>query len=282
MACPANGHRNNRLDLAGSGGGRRLVLLAFHIATIGFRRVLGPRMLIRVGANTQTVRPVPCELTALTGKNATWTQFNYSRGTQVFWEGKAAELIYQIKQGAVRTYRLLADGRRQIGMFHLPGDIFGVETGEIHRFAAEAIIDTTVWIASRHDLFESSTADDFADTRKILDLLHQSLHHVQNHLVILGRETALEKLAYFLLEMDRRMKRPKLMLLPMTRRDVGDYLGLSLETVSRSLSIFEDQGILSFTGNNRREIVLHNREKLAQLADGISLTSIPQGSELSG
>jgi CRP/FNR family nitrogen fixation transcriptional regulator len=201
---------------------------------------------------------------------------------QIFWEGKAAELIFQIKEGAVRTYRLLADGRRQIGMFYLPGDIFGVETGELHRFAAEAIIDTTVWIARRRDLFEGSTGDDLADTRKICDLLQQNLQHVQNHLMILGRETAPEKLAYFLLEMDRRMKRPKLLLLPMTRRDIGDYLGLSLETVSRCLSMFQDQGILSFTGNNRREIVLHNREKFDQLADGISLASIPQGSELTG
>lgn len=282
MARAANGHGDSRLDLAGSGGDRRLVLLAFRIARIGFQRVLGPRMLIRVGANTQTVRPVLCDLTGLTGKNASWTEFNYSRNMQFFWEGKAAELIYQIKQGAVRTCRLLADGRRQIGMFYLPGDIFGVETGELHRFAAEAIIDTTVWIASRHDLFEGSTGDDLADTRKIFDLLHQNLQHVQNHLVILGRETALEKLAYFLLEMDRRMKRPKLMLLPMTRLDIADYLGLSIETVSRSLSMFQDQGILSFRGNNRREIALHNREKLAELADGISLTSIRQGSALSG
>jgi CRP/FNR family nitrogen fixation transcriptional regulator len=230
-------------------------------------------MLIRVGANTQTVRPVPGDLTALTGKNATWTEFNYSRGTQLFWEGKAAGLIYQIKQGAVRTDRLLADGRRQIGMFYLPGDIFGVETGELHRFAAEAIIDTTVRIVSRRDLFDGSTGDDLVDTRKICDLLHQNLQHVQNHMLILGRETAPEKLAYFLLETDRRMKRPKLLLLPMTRRDVADYLGLSLGTVSRALTMFQDQGILSFTGNNRREIVLHNREKLAQLADGISLTA---------
>jgi CRP/FNR family nitrogen fixation transcriptional regulator len=200
---------------------------------------------------------------------------------QIFWEGKAAELIYQIKQGAVRTYRLLADGRRQIGMFYLPGDIFGVETGELYRFAAEAVIDTTVWMASRRDLFEGSTGDDLADTRKICDLLQQNLQHVQNHMVILGRETALEKVAYFLLEMDRRMKQPKLLLLPMTRRDIADYLGLSLETVSRTLSMFQEQGILSFTGHNGREIALHNREKLAQLADGISLAS-PQGSELSG
>jgi CRP/FNR family nitrogen fixation transcriptional regulator len=179
-------------------------------------------MLIRVGANTQTVRPVPADLAALTGKNASWTEFNYSQNMQFFWEGKAADLIYQIKQGAVRTYRLLADGRRQIGMFYLSGDIFGIETGELHRFAAEAIIDTTVWIASRRGLFEGSTGDYLADTRKICDLLQQNLQHVQNHLVILGRETALEKVAYFLLEMDRRMKRPKLLLLPMTRRDIGD------------------------------------------------------------
>jgi CRP/FNR family transcriptional regulator, nitrogen fixation regulation protein len=246
-------------------------------------------MLIRVSTNTRTVASALDDLKALTGKHAIWSEFKYSRGMQVFWEGKPAEHLYQIREGAVRTYRLLADGRRQIGMFYLPGDIFGVEIGELHRFSAEAITDTTVWLTGCHNLFEGPTGDDLADSRKIFDLLHQNLQHVQNHMVILGRETALEKLAHFLLEMDRRMKRPKLMLLPMTRRDIGDYLGLSLETVSRSFSRFQDQGILSFTkprgpftGQTGRQVVLHNREKLAQLAGGIGLVAIPQQSEPSG
>ena len=120
-------------------------------------------------------------------------------------------------------------------------------------------------------MFEGSTGDDLPDTRKIFDLLHQNLQHVQNHLLILGREPALEKLAHFLVEMDGRMKQPKLLPLPMTRLDIADYLGLSIETVSRSLSMFQDQGILSLSGQNRRAIALHNREKLAQLADGIGI-----------
>jgi CRP/FNR family transcriptional regulator, nitrogen fixation regulation protein len=109
-------------------------------------------MLVRVNANTSSAS-VPTELTALVGKNSPWYQFKYKLGAEVFGEAEPAEYVYQVRAGAVRTYKLLADGRRQIGAFHLPGDIFGLENGDVYRFTADAIIDTTVWLARRESVF---------------------------------------------------------------------------------------------------------------------------------
>ncbi len=82
-------------------------------------------------------------------------------------------------------------------------------------------------------------------------------------MLLLGRKTALEKAAAFLLEMDERMDHPKVMILPMTRRDIADYLGLTLETVSRALSILRDERLLRFSDNTQRHLVLVDRMGLA-------------------
>jgi len=225
-------------------------------------------MLVRINANSTSAKPpVPRGLSALTGEAALWNDHKYSRGAQIFWEGEPAEYIYQIGDGAARTYKLLSDGRRQIAAFYLPGDIFGVETEELHRFSAEAIIDTTVWIAERHSMFEGPDNGDLAYTKSALELLQQTLQHVQNQLLLLGRQTALERVAYFLLEMDRRLKKPAVIILPMRRRDIADYLGLSLETVSRGLSALRDNGIISVE-SQRRKVILTDRTKLAQIVCG--------------
>ena len=218
-------------------------------------------MIVRISANSTRVKSVPHGLIALTGKKAFWNTYKYSHGTQVFRNGEVPDYIYQIREGAVRSYKLLSDGRRQIGAFYLPGDIFGVETEDLHRFTAEAIIDTTVWIVRRHRLFEN------ADTKNIFELLHHSLEHALNHLLLLGRQEAHERVACFLLEMDRRLKKPAVIVLPMTRTDIADYLGLTIETVSRSLSAFRDRGVISFNGHrDHREVILKDRTKLAEVA----------------
>src|ERR1700753_4179713 len=77
------------------------------------------------------------------------SEFNYKKGVEVYGEKEPADYVYQVISGAVRSYKLLSDGRRQIGAFHLTDDIFGLETGGAHRFTAEAIVDTTVRLAKR-------------------------------------------------------------------------------------------------------------------------------------
>ncbi|MBN9430165.1 MAG: helix-turn-helix domain-containing protein [Burkholderiales bacterium] len=124
---------------------------------------------------------------------------------------------------------------------------------------AEAILDTSVRLIKRHSLEQAATTDvDVA--RKLWSMTASDLQHAENHMLLLGRKTAMERVAAFLLEMDRRLSAAALMALPMCRRDIGDYLGLTLETVSRALSELHDQGTLDFSG--ARQIVLRNRQHL--------------------
>ena len=158
---------------------------------------------------------------------------------------------------ARRTHKLLPDGRRQIGAFHLPGDIFGLENGDCHRFTAEAIVDTTARLVKRESI-EREAKNDVAIVSNLLKMTTDNLQHAENHLLLLGRQSATEKVAAFLLEMDSRMKSARTIALPMTRRDIADYLGLSIETVSRVLHAYQRKGYLKVGGPLQRDIVVLN------------------------
>ena len=189
-------------------------------------------------------------------------EFRYKKGTEIFGEKEPADYVYQVVTGAVRSYKLLSDGRRQIGAFHLAGDIFGLEIGSDHRFTAEAIIDTTVRLIKRRSL-EMVAERDVVIARNLLSMTTSNLRHAEDHMLLLGRKTSLERVAAFLIEMDRRSTAAGVLALPMCRRDIADYLGLTLETVSRALSRLHDLDILGFIGNTQRQIVLRDRAKLA-------------------
>jgi CRP/FNR family nitrogen fixation transcriptional regulator len=192
------------------------------------------------------------------------SEFMCIKGTKIFGETEPADNVYQVVEGAVRSHKLLSDGRRQIGAFHLPGDIFGLENGEFHRFTAEAIVDTTVRRVRRLSL-ESAAKTDPAMIRILLTMTTDSLQHVENHMLLLGRKTSRERVAAFLLEMNGRMTAPAGMALPMSRRDIADYLGLTLETVSRSLSEFKRKGYLRFLDTMQRQIVVLNAAGLTEI-----------------
>src|SRR6201991_1205657 len=191
-------------------------------------------------------------------------EFTYKKGTEIYGEKGPAEYVYQVKSGAVRSYKLLSDGRRQIGAFHLVGDIFGLENGGEHRFTTEAIIDTTVRLVRRQSL-EMVAESDAMVARNLLSMTTNNLQHAEDHMLLLGRKTSLERVAAFLLEMDKRLSASDVMALPMSRRDIADYLGLTLETVSRALSRLHELGVIGFIGNTQRQIVLLDRHQLASL-----------------
>ena len=201
-----------------------------------------------------------CALTGHAGLVA--TEFSYRKDEEIYGEDEPAEYVYQIIRGAVRTYKLLSDGRRQIGAFHLPGDVFGLESETSHRLAAEAIIDTTVRLVKRSSL-ELAANENVQVARKLWGITAGELRHAENHMLLLGRKSAMERVATFLLEMDRRLAVAGMMALPMCRRDIGDYLGLTLETVSRALSQLHGEGVLGFSG--ARQIVLRNRQHLRNM-----------------
>jgi CRP/FNR family nitrogen fixation transcriptional regulator len=219
-------------------------------------------MLVRI--NGASRHAVDGHLAALAGERVFSSEFKYRRGTEVFGEGEDAEYVYQILSGAVRTYKLLADGRRQISSFHLPGDMFGLENGATHRFTAEAVIETKISITRRRSLLDTMAQREAGGTN-LLSLVTRNLQHAENHMLLLGRKTALEKVAAFLLEMDERLDHPDVIILPMSRRDIADYLGLTLETVSRALSILRDQELLRFDGPTQRQVVLLDRGALTEL-----------------
>jgi CRP/FNR family transcriptional regulator, nitrogen fixation regulation protein len=199
-------------------------------------------------------------LTGIAGLIA--TEFTYRKDEEIYGEEETAEYVYQVVRGAVRTYKLLSDGRRQIGAFHLPGDTFGLESGTIHRLAAEAILDTTVRLVKRRSL-EQAAQTDVRVARNLWAITSGELRHAENHMLLLGRKTAMERVATFLLEMDRRLAATGMIALPMCRRDIGDYLGLTLETVSRSLSELQAKGVLGLS--SARQILLRDRQRLAVL-----------------
>lgn len=191
--------------------------------------------------------------------NLVTTQFCYRRDEEIFGENEPADYVYQVVRGAVRSYKLLSDGRRQIGTFHLPGDVFGLVSGSAYRLTAEAIVDTTVRFV-KHRCLEQAAATDVHVACNLWTLTASDLRHAEDHILLLGRKTALERVANFLLEMNHRLAITGTLALPMSRRDIADYLGLTIETVSRTLSQLHSEGVIDFSG--ARQIILRNRSKL--------------------
>ena len=153
--------------------------------------------------------------------------------TEIFGEGEAADYAYQVVSGGVRTYKILSDGRRQVGGFYLPGDIFGLEFRDEHTLSAEAITDTKVVVVKRSMLMALAGRDPVIG-RELLAVTGSELRRVQTRMLLLVK-SAEERVAGFLLEMAERARGGNVVELPMTRRDIADYLGLTFETVSRTL-----------------------------------------------
>jgi CRP/FNR family nitrogen fixation transcriptional regulator len=183
---------------------------------------------------------------------------------RLFDEGDEAEYFYKVVSGAIRSYKLMSDGRRQIDAFHLRGDIFGLEAGSEHRFSAEAVGDVSV-IAYRRNRLATLMRDDAAFRDKIMGATLRSLERAQDHMLLLGRKTAEEKIATFLLDMAERISRDdERFELPMQRSDIADHLGLTIETVSRVLSRFARSGLIRLLPASR-SIGLCNRMALQSL-----------------
>lgn len=175
-----------------------------------------------------------------------------AKGEELFAEGDGAEYFYKVVSGSIRTYKLLSDGRRQIDAFHLVGDIFGLEAGDEHRFTAEALADATV-LAFRRSRLAELTADDPAFRDQVMVSMMRSLERAQDHMLLLGRKTAQEKIATFLLDMAGRVSEDGggHIELPMQRCDIADHLGLTIETVSRTLTQFVREGLIRLRAGSR-------------------------------
>jgi CRP/FNR family nitrogen fixation transcriptional regulator len=187
----------------------------------------------------------------------------FDRGEEIFAEGEPCSVFYKVVSGTVRTGKLLADGRRQIDAFHFPDDVFGLESGETHRFTAEAV-DKVVLIAHRRSNFGGLVQNDPAFGEQILISMLSSLDRAHDHMVLLGRKSALEKMATFLLEIAARRANADRAELPMQRTDIADHLGLTIETVSRTLTQMVRNGLIRMADAGRT-IILADRAGLRLL-----------------
>jgi CRP-like cAMP-binding protein len=185
----------------------------------------------------------------------------YSRNEEIYGEGESAEYLYKVKFGCVRTYKVLNDGRRQIGSFYLPGDTFGLEAGQEHTSSAEASVASEVIIVKR-SILNSRASGDSTLARRLLDLTVVELQRAQNHVLLLIK-SAQERVAAFLLDLAKREDSGNEIQVPMSRQEIADYLGLTIETVSRTLTQLENASAIALPTSRR--IVLRNRAALARL-----------------
>jgi CRP/FNR family nitrogen fixation transcriptional regulator len=185
----------------------------------------------------------------------------FERNAEIYGEDEAAEYFYEVVTGAVRTYKVLADGRRQIGAFQLPGDIFGLEAGIVHGFSAEAVVDSTIRVAKRTSIVALAARDSNV-AADLWTATAKSLRGAQEHMLLLGRKNAEEKVASFLLAMAG-ASGGEIIELPMSRQDIADYLGLTIETVSRTLTHLEAKAAIALPSSRR--IVVKSRASLQRL-----------------
>ncbi|MGH6736687.1 MAG: helix-turn-helix domain-containing protein [Methyloceanibacter sp.] len=174
---------------------------------------------------------------------------NFGRNAEIFAEGETAGYVYKLVSGVVRVSKLLPDGRRQISAFHLPGDMFGFEVDDVHHTSAEAVVPVKLVAFKWQSLLSAG-----ASTGLVHELLNRTmigLRHTQDHLLLLGRKNALERLAAFLLEMTRRSGDRQVLDLAMPRHDIADYLGLTLETVSRMFAELKEIGLVRLESARR-------------------------------
>ncbi|WP_407526901.1 helix-turn-helix domain-containing protein [Methylobacterium oryzisoli] len=178
------------------------------------------------------------------------TRVLFGRRQEIFGAGEEARSVYRVISGAVHGFTSLADGRRQVNAFHLPGDVFGLGAGPLHSHSAEAVVETAAMVYPRRPFEEAARRDGHLAYTLWLAALRQ-LEHGQDHVLLLGRRSAVERVAAFLAQIERRSVGSGWFVLPMTRRDIADYLGLTIETVSRAVTRLEAEGALLRAGAKR-------------------------------
>jgi CRP/FNR family transcriptional regulator, nitrogen fixation regulation protein len=189
-------------------------------------------------------------------------KMTYARNEEIYCQDDEVEFLYRVVSGAVRTTRLTSDGRRQVGDFYYKGDLFGLETGPEHRFSAEALSDCTVMLVRRSSV--RAFSGDAELDRAILAATRQELERTQEHLLLLGRKNAQEKVAGFLMSLAGR-EAENTVDLPMGRQDMADYLGLTIETVSRMLTQLQDNAVVEFAASRKFRVTNWNTlERLAE------------------
>ena len=197
------------------------------------------------------------QLDALVALERIGARLSFSRNAEVYAEGDGSDSWYKVVSGTVRICKLLADGRRHIAEFCFSGDCFGIDSTGERPYAAEAVDDVIV-MRYRRKATEQLIDQTPALARHLRDTMLRDLASAHGRTLLLGRMTASERVAAFLLEMFERRDRRKALDLPMSRNDIADYLGLTIETVCRVLSIFKRGGAIAIPNPHRIELLDRN------------------------
>jgi CRP/FNR family transcriptional regulator len=194
---------------------------------------------------------------------------NFEVGRTVIAEGEPASDLFNVIKGSVKLYKLLSDGRRQMTGFLFPGDFLGIALNDTYAYSAEAIEPLQLCRFPRKKL-EGLLAELPRLERKLLGTTAHELAAAQDQMVLLGRKTAKERVASFLVSLSERAmqrRRPASPVdVPMSRTDIADYLGLTTETVSRTLTQLRRARLISTNKRNRVEIL--DPAGLKELVDG--------------
>lgn len=192
-----------------------------------------------------------------------------SPGDPLFDEGEPAEHVFNVTAGAVKIYKLLADGRRQMTGFLFPGDFLGLANDATYAYSAETVTYTTLCRFPRRKL--ERLLERFPRMeRRLLGMASHELAVAQEQMLLLGRKTAREKIATFLLMLSKRAaqrgQKDNPISVPMSRNDIGDYLGLTTETVSRTFTQLKQSGCITLLPGGK--VDLADRSGLQEIAEG--------------
>jgi CRP-like cAMP-binding protein len=208
------------------------------------------------------LRPAPRDALDLLEQFGTTVAVHRDR--EIHCQGDKADCCYRVLSGCVRMVKLMEDGRRQIGEFLMAGDVFDFDALETYDFAAEAVSDVVLRRYPRR-MVEALAESNAGLARRLRDMASISLRTVHGRLLMLGRKTASERIAGFLLEMADRLPtmRGHVLDLPMGRADMADHLGLTIETVCRVLAVLRRDGSITI---DRGSITIRNAMALQQMA----------------
>lgn len=190
-------------------------------------------------------------------------------GQPLFDEGERADFLFNVLTGCVKVYKLLPDGRRQIIGFLFSGDFLGLALTDAYAYSAEAVTRADLCRFPRHKL--ESLMDRYPQMEKrLLGVASNELAVAQEQMLLLGRKTAKERLVSFLLMLSRRASadggEADQVFVPITRNDIGDYLGLTTETVSRSFTQLRNDGLIEIAPDNK--VTLLDSGALRAIAQG--------------
>ncbi len=187
----------------------------------------------------------------------------------VFTEGDPNTHLFRVETGAIALYKILVDGRRQIVGFAFPGDLIGLGAQGEHGMNAQAVKPTRLRCMPIAHLHQSASRD-ASLAFKLYEAMTRELAATRDLMLITGQRSAMERVAGFLLAFSRRNERnrqdPAVIELPMTRADIGDFLGLTIETVSRTFTKLKAMGLIELPQSNR--VKLMDIDQLENLAEG--------------